>query len=164
MADGVLRGLDPRYLPAARLSGWITSSVLFLLAPLGFLVARAGEPWGAARTLLFAGAWLALTLAAFGFASVFPGLQYRHVPWPLSSAGLEIRRGVVFRHRISVPRARMQHIDVQRGPIERRFGLASLVVHTAGRQASEITLEGLTEDTALALRDDLLATGSGDGS
>jgi len=164
LADGALRRLDSRYVLAARLSGWSTCGVLFLVAPAGFLVVRAGEPWGAARTLLFTGAWAALGLAAFLFASLFPGLKYRHLSWRLSSAGLEIRRGVVFRHRISVPRTRVQHIDVQRGPIERRFGLASLVVHTAGRQDSEIRLEGLAEDTALALRDDLLATGEGDGS
>jgi uncharacterized protein len=63
-----------------------------------------------------------------------------------------------------VPRERVQHTDVERGPLGRRFGLATLVVHTAGHQDSEIRLEGLEHGTALAVRDRLLASGSEAGA
>ena len=44
------------------------------------------------------------------------------------------------------------------------FGLATLVVHTAGQQNSEVQLDGVTFDIAKALRDDLMAAGAGDGA
>jgi hypothetical protein len=75
-----------------------------------------------------------------------------------------IRSGVWFQHVRTVPRARVQHTDVERGPIERRYGLATLVVHTAGHQDSEIRLEGLAHATAVAIRDHLLAGGGAGGT
>jgi Bacterial PH domain len=47
---------------------------------------------------------------------------------------------------------------VVRGPIMRRFGLATLVVYTAGTQNHEIPLEGLTLEVAERLRRSLLPT------
>ncbi|MGA0058478.1 MAG: PH domain-containing protein [Planctomycetota bacterium] len=43
-----------------------------------------------------------------------------------------------------------------RGPIERAFGLATLVVHTAGTEAASFRLPGLTADRAGQLRDAIL--------
>ena len=58
-----------------------------------------------------------------------------------------------------MPRSRIQHTDVTQGPYERRFGLATLVVYTAGTENASITIEGLSHETALAVRDALLARG-----
>ena len=55
-----------------------------------------------------------------------------------------------------VPRSRVQHLDIERGPIERRFGLATLVVHTAGTRLHALRQPGLLAADALALRDALL--------
>jgi len=60
-----------------------------------------------------------------------------------------------------VPRSRIQHTDVTQGPYERRFGLATLVVYTAGTEHASIPIEGLSHETALAFRDALLARGEG---
>ena len=46
------------------------------------------------------------------------------------------------------------------GPYERRFGLATLVVYTAGTEHASIPIEGLSHETALAFRDALLARGA----
>jgi membrane protein YdbS with pleckstrin-like domain len=81
---------------------------------------------------------------------------YRRTSYVVSPRGLEIRRGVWWRDVISVPRSRIQHIDVTQGPVQRAYALATLVLYTAGTQHAKIELDGLAFDTATALRRDLL--------
>ena len=52
-------------------------------------------------------------------------------------------------------KSRVQHIDLQRGPVERRFGLSTLVIHTAGTRHNAVSTSGLDADDAEALRDHL---------
>jgi membrane protein YdbS with pleckstrin-like domain len=91
-------------------------------------------------------------------------VRYRHVAYRVDDNGLEIRRGVVWRRILTVPRSRIQHTDVSQGPLERERGLATLVVHTAGTDYERIELDGLARPEALRLRDLLLApAGDHDG-
>lgn len=76
--------------------------------------------------------------------------------WALADDGLLLRRGVWWQHQIFVPRARIQHTDVTVGPVARRYGLATLVVHTSGTRTQNLDVEGLTPPQALALRERLL--------
>lgn len=156
---GVAQRLDPRSVPCERIGGWIRSAVLSVLGAAGLVFYWTGSDPRFVRLLFLVGL-LGLLVAASVLATVIlPRLAYQHASWRLFPLVLEIRRGVVFRHQIHVPRARVQHTDVERGPIERRFGLATLVVHTAGHDDSEIRLAGLEHGVALALRDRLLAGG-----
>lgn len=157
LADGSSRGLDPRHVPCARLGGALFALLLFLSAGGGFAFLALGTETRPAY-LICIGCLAVLLLALVSLSAwLYPPLEFRHAAWRLSPFGLDIRRGVWIRHAISVPRARVQHADVERGPLERRFELATLVVHTAGHQHSEIRLEGLEHGTALAIRDYLLA-------
>ncbi len=70
--------------------------------------------------------------------------------------GVLIRRGVWWRREIFVPRARIQHTEVNQGPLDRRWGMASLSLHTAGTRLENIVLPGLTRAIAERLRDELL--------
>ena len=157
LADGRSRRLDPRHVPCARLGGVIFAALLLLGGGAGFAFLALGTELGPKR-LAAIGFLMAVVVVLVALSAWFyPPLQIRYCSWRLSPFGLEIRRGVWFRHSLSVPRARVQHTDVERGPFERRFELATLVVHTAGHQHSEIRLEGLEHGTALAIRDYLLA-------
>jgi uncharacterized protein len=70
--------------------------------------------------------------------------------------GLWLQSGVYWRKAIFVPRERVQHTEVNHGPLDRKMGLAKLVVHTAGIRTAQLTIPGLTEATAHQLRDALL--------
>ena len=70
--------------------------------------------------------------------------------------GVLIRRGVWWRAEIFVPRARIQHTEINQGPLDRRWGMASVAIHTAGTRLESITVPGLTRALAEALRDALL--------
>jgi membrane protein YdbS with pleckstrin-like domain len=52
-----------------------------------------------------------------------------------------------------VPFGRVQHIDVTQGPLERRFGLGTLVLHTAGTRSGAVGLPGLLFEEAGQIRD-----------
>jgi membrane protein YdbS with pleckstrin-like domain len=70
---------------------------------------------------------------------------------------LHVRHGLLVRYRTVVPFGRVQHIDVAQGPVERRFGLATLILHTAGTRASSIPLPGLPHPEAEQMRDRIRA-------
>lgn len=71
---------------------------------------------------------------------------------------LVIRRGRMFRSLSSIPYGRLQYVDMQSGPLERRFGLASLTINTASMSTAG-TVPGLPIAEAEALRDRLSARG-----
>jgi len=57
-----------------------------------------------------------------------------------------------------VPYGRMQYVDVTAGPLDRRLGLAKVVLHTAAA-ASDAAIPGLPLAEAERLRDRLAALG-----
>jgi membrane protein YdbS with pleckstrin-like domain len=44
---------------------------------------------------------------------------------------VDIQRGVLTITRTRVPMTRIQHVDTRRGPLEQRFGLATVILYTA---------------------------------
>lgn len=91
-----------------------------------------------------------------------PRRAYRAWGYRLDEKVLEIRQGIWFRSLTLLPLSRLQHVDLDAGPIERGLGLASLVFHTAGTQNAIIVLPGLEASRARQLRDHLVAVGGDD--
>ncbi len=162
IADGVMRSLDPRYVDLGRLIGRILSAIAApsLLAGSTVLGLAFALPLWAVACLIGVAAAVACLL--FVFLDRWPAVEHRHAAYRLDGTGIEIREGVVWRRTVSVPRSRVQHTDVSQGPIERRYGLATLTVHTAGTEEARVALPGLEHRTALAIRDHLVAAGGGD--
>ncbi|MFF9002692.1 PH domain-containing protein [Streptomyces achromogenes] len=71
---------------------------------------------------------------------------------------LLISRGVLWREETVVPYGRMQLVEVTSGPVERRFGLATVQLHTAAA-ATDATIPGLDPAEAERLRDRLTELG-----
>ncbi len=67
---------------------------------------------------------------------------------------LLISHGVLFRQLVVVPYGRMQFVDVQGGPLERAFGLATVQLHTAAA-TTDARIPGLVPEEAARLRDRL---------
>src|SRR5690606_22908 len=78
---------------------------------------------------------LAPLLAAVGGVCLmwrWPPLSYRYLRYGIDDTGIAIERGVLWRSRIALPRVRIQHTDVSQGPLERRYGIGTLQLYTAG--------------------------------
>lgn len=94
-------------------------------------------------------------LALLYLAVLAPPRRYRAWGYGMDSEELQVRRGVWTRVHTLVPLDHVQHIDVSQGPLERAFGICSLVLHTAGTLHSQVVLPGLTRAAAEHMRDEI---------
>jgi membrane protein YdbS with pleckstrin-like domain len=101
---------------------------------------------------------IGLALIAYGFGGGIVERQVHAWGYDVGDDALTIRHGVLYRELVVVPYARIQYVDVQAGPLERRFGIASVQLHTAS-SATDARIPGLAADTAAALRDELARLG-----
>lgn len=84
---------------------------------------------------------------------VLPNRIYRRWGYDMGDEQLRVLRGFLWRTDTIVPFNRIQHIDVAQGPLQRLFGLSTLIVHTAGTHNSIVTLPGLATADAEAMRE-----------
>ena len=74
------------------------------------------------------------------------------------------RTGIFFKRTTVVPIKRIQHIDLQSGPIDRRLNLHQVKFYTAGGGSADLKIPGLNLDVAKSLKDGVLeAIGSKNG-
>lgn len=105
---------------------------------------------------------LALGLGAV-LGAVLSWRRHRRTSWRLDEHALAVRHQYLWYNDTRVPRARVQHLDVRRGPLQRSIGLATLVVHTAGSRLDAVSLSGLELADAEALRELLARPDDHDG-
>jgi membrane protein YdbS with pleckstrin-like domain len=151
MVDGEEHHVDPRSVTIARIIGLSVTS-LIAMAPLMVItigLAVGGIP-GVVYFALFGG-WLVLASLALSFAYTWPAARHKRLHYLVDEGGLRIRRGVFWRRVIWIPISRVQHTDFTQGPVQRRFGLATLTVHTAGTAGASISLAGLEHTVAARL-------------
>ncbi|PSP90598.1 hypothetical protein BRC90_01430 [Halobacteriales archaeon QS_4_69_34] len=84
-------------------------------------------------------------------------LRYRVWRFEVQEDALYLERGVLTRVTSVVPFVRVQHVDTQRGPVERLVGLSSVVVYTAGSRGADVTVPGLAPERADAIQQRLRA-------
>lgn len=133
------------------------------LAALAWFVGRPllARHWAAWSPTL-EGGLLAAALGIVALALLAAPLAYARWRFGFVDDLLLMRYGILFVEERAVPVRRMQHVDLVRGPIERLFGLATLVVYTAGNEGSAFRVPGLAVARATALRDRIVEA-RGDG-
>ncbi len=145
-------------LPALlRVRRWVDSA---LCGGAGLLAGLAGAyllreldaaPWSVACVAVLPAA----LLAALGWLYAGRSFALYQAHW-LAGEGVVLHSGVWWRSEAWVPIARLQHIDVNQGPLDRRWGMASLTLHTAGTHEHATRIDGLPVADAHALRAALL--------
>ena len=152
--------LAKRVVPYWILGDGLTS---IALATVAWFVAR---PWLASNWEQWSDTWertlLGICVALLVLAFVVPPLNYARWRYGFVGDLLLMRYGILFVEERAVPVRRMQHVDLVRGPIERLFGLATLVVFTAGNEGSAFRVPGLPVQEAQELRDHIVRM-RGDG-
>lgn len=144
--------LSPKYLPVMMIGillGWL----IVLIPPLVVLWIFLPDDlvwvvWAAAAASVALLAWR-LIRAPFAFRR-----------WGYAERGEDVylTRGLMQRRLTCVPYGRMQLVEVQAGPIERLFGLASVSMITAAPVA-DVSIPGLDRHAAEALRDRFINRG-----
>ena len=142
-----LTQLDPRYKTMMRTVAAIVAFALFIAATIAEL---AIDGWTGV-------VWVPAALVIAYLVIYLPMRRYATRGYSLAEERLRVVRGVLFHSDTVVPFGRVQHIDVNQGPLERGFGLATLTVHTAGSHNASVSLPGLAHEDALAMREDIRA-------
>ena len=117
-----------------------------------------------ALTLLLSlpvGVWMLavlLVLALLVFGWVVIGRNASWWGYAEQDEELFVKHGAMFRKLVVVPYGRMQYVDVQSGPLEQAFKIASVHLHTASPGTSA-RIPGLPATEAARLRDRLSSLG-----
>lgn len=76
--------------------------------------------------------------------------------YALRTHDIAYRSGLFWRKVVVLPFNRVQHVEVSSGPLQRRFGLASLKFYTAGGSSVDLKIDGLRGADAERLRAHIL--------
>lgn len=147
--DGVAwTPVSGRLATARRIVG--TTVLVVAAVPVVGLAVAVGSAWPllALVPLALAGAWLWVLI----------GRQVRAWGYAEREDDLLIRKGVLFRAMVVVPYGRMQYVDVQAGPLDRRLAIAKVQLHTASA-STDAVIPGLPPEEAARLRDRLARRG-----
>ncbi|WP_229053699.1 PH domain-containing protein [Aeromicrobium sp. Leaf350] len=151
--------VSPRLATARLLIGSVTTlvAVVVVAALLGIIAATTTlPPW-------WVGLPVVLGLLVLGWLAWWAPRNQRSWGYREQEEELVVRRGLMFRRVVSVPYGRMQFVDLQQGPLARRFGFASLSLHTASTKTAS-TIPGVPHDEALRLRLRLTELGESRGA
>lgn len=145
--DARLQPVEPAYVHVLRI-GWALFLIPILIGAvvLDLLVMIPETKFGG----IAIGMVTALLLMA---VFVTAPRQHARMAYAMGADYLRVVRGFLFFTDTVVPFVRVQHIDVGQGPVERLFGLARVVVHTAGTHNSIVTLPGVARADAEAMRE-----------
>lgn len=151
-----LNPFDIRFTPVSPRYGMkeVVSSLAFyvpsILVPLVFVIIFPDQWW-----LHFI--WGGLTVWTIIYLVVVVR-QAKVIGYAERDEDLLIRRGIMFHRTTVVPYGRLQFVDVDSGPVDRMFGLATVKLHTASA-ATDATIPGLPKADADRLRDSLAGLG-----
>ncbi|GAA1730419.1 PH domain-containing protein [Isoptericola hypogeus] len=145
--DVVWQGVSPRLIQAQLISSTAVAAVPIVA---GTVLAVLFSLW----FWLLAGVPAALLV----WGVLLIPRQVRAIGYAERDDDLLIRKGIMFRSLVVVPYGRMQFVDVEAGPLDRKLGIAKVQLHTASA-STDADIPGLVPDEAERLRDRLTARG-----
>lgn len=139
-------GLDKNYLTVDLISlsiFWIIfgsiAFVFIFLNPLNFPL------WlkGIISAILLLLILLSFSVVIFGF---------RRKKYALRARDVVYQSGLFWRRLTVLPFNRVQHAEVEQGPIERLFNLSKIKIYTAGGASSDLTIGGISPERAQSMK------------
>lgn len=89
---------------------------------------------------------------ASGLFMILAIQSFDYKGYALRDRDIIYKSGIFFRSTIIIPFCRVQHCEIEQGPIERWFGLTELTLFTAGGTSSDLSIPGLSQDQANKLK------------
>ncbi len=149
--DVQLNPIDPSYLKLLRIE-WLISSA-FLLIAVALLIFFIPEIrytfW---RFLFILSALLIIVPYYFFLQKAFPCMAFA-----VREHDVIYQRGWLIRSVKICPFNRIQNCNIQSGPLERKWKLATLTLYTAGSTGADMRIPGLRQDVAERLRQYILS-------
>lgn len=140
--------LSPRVVLLWR-AGWLVATAVALVPVVVFLaVWRVDGDVPVAVAVL---APLVVLGLGIGLAVVVPNAAYARWRYAVTDDGVELRHGILVRRESSIPHFRVQHIDLEQGPLDRWRGIVKLKISTASPH-TDAQLPGIEPERAEHLR------------
>ncbi len=144
--------LNKKYLPISLIGTWIFGLILcgiFLGVNLTNtdLIEADWVVWGVSGGIIL----------LFVLISIVSILGFKHKAYALREHDILYKSGLIFRKTIALPYNRVQHSEINQGPIERNFDLAQLEVFTAGGSNSDLVIPGLLNEDAQRIKTFIMA-------
>ncbi len=100
-------------------------------------------------------AWMIFPPLAILFTLIFilEVIGFKIKGYALRERDVSYKTGLIWFSMTTVPFNRIQHCEVNQGPLARLFDLASVKVYTAGGSSSDLSINGLQKEKAEELRD-----------
>jgi membrane protein YdbS with pleckstrin-like domain len=143
--------LDPRAITLWKITGLL--NLLPLLVGAGF-VGLALTRFGSVSFFVAFLPVLAVLVLGVVVVGIAPGLRWRRWRYEIRPDEVDLQRGILWVARTLVPLARIQHVDTRQGPLQRRFGLSTVVFYTA---AGSNQIPELSTPVAAEVRDRIAA-------
>lgn len=138
----------------------------YYILPGFFIYAISSIIWMALMDLFFdAPEALAIFLGAFtylAFCYLMARWYYHHFTYHLEQHLIKIEKGIFRKKSTAIPFARVQNVNIRRGPLARLFGLSLIEIETAGgvfEGVPEGSIPGLDQHVAAQLRTQLMSGG-----
>jgi len=146
VAELQLQPASATYYKVLRLE-WLLATIFFfaLAGTLIYFIPSLRQSWG---WIVVSGA--AVLLSIIILLSV--ELGFRWLAYAVREKDVASRKGWFIRSTRIAPFNRIQNCTVQSGPLERRFGLSSLIIYTAGNDNADLRISGLPTEEAERLR------------
>lgn len=95
---------------------------------------------------------LVAVLFFFAFLALAEFKAFKFRGYALRTHDILYRDGWMWKSWMVIPFNRIQHLEINQGPIDRIFDLASLQLFTAGGSSSDIEIDGLTPGQAADIK------------
>lgn len=143
--------------PGFRRQGMLTGAFAAIVTGLGLAVLQnvggsAPDSAPAVLPFLFSGfAWLPW-LAVFAALVSWPWISFPYRGYAVRQRDILVRSGVLWRKLTAVPYNRIQHVETESSLLDRRFGIASVKLYTAGGSSGDLRIRGLSADASEKIR------------
>lgn len=95
---------------------------------------------------------IGLVILDFLYLIVSPKVRYERYRYSITEDAIDVREGFIFIERSIVPIERLHKIAIEKGPIDRMFNLAKVIVTTAG---GDVTIRFLEDEKSEFIADAL---------
>jgi membrane protein YdbS with pleckstrin-like domain len=135
------KSIEKRYLKVILINTFVAFLMLFLVVCLG--------DYKGLFELLENTMWIYLSLMlCFVLVLLIKTIEFKKRKYAVREKDISYKKGVLFRSMTTVPFNRIQHLEIDEGPISRFLGLVSLSVFTAGDSSDDLKISGLLKQEA----------------
>lgn len=143
----IWKKIEPSYLKVLRFQWMIVTLVLIAVA--SFLIFL--NPKFQTSTVMGLITGVVLVISGLYLFLIQQSFYFR--AYAIRQHDILYRHGWIVKHTEACPFNRIQHCSVNSGPLERKYGLASLTLFTAASSVGDLKISGLPESTANMLRE-----------